>query len=474
MTFITNKAEGYKLKVYILLLFSWSLLVLPLCWYGYGSDEDAWAVGEEASIIWKTGEYSISRSTGFPLHELTAAVLTPIGNWYASNLFSYACGLLLAYFLLLLINANHFKNPIWVVIGVLFLPQIIINSSSTIDYMPSLAIFLGAYYFFSKKKFILAALMVGLSCGFRPSNGAFILPFIAAQFMEDRNFILSIKLFLIALVSGILAYSPVLINYGILDPGREVEVPFLQNLLIGGYQALILFGIWQSILLGIVFLFYSSKIKTAFFQSVYIRFHVLNIISWIVFFVFITSSESEYLFPILFSVIFLLDDVVEKKQFKLIVIALVSYNFFCLEMLGGESGNRKISIRPELGFTIRDLQDRRYKIWYREATTNFKTDKKTLLMYGFIYVKADNDEWEYSEIAHGIIKQKEGNLYLSERILEEAILKRLKQEGFEIYVWNNRKWEYITLKLDFWTDYVRIVYNLEDFLGCKQYGKLMQ
>ena len=474
MASLTSKAGGYKYKNYILLLFIWSLLVLPLCWYGYGSDEDAWAVGEEATIIWKSGEYSISRSTGFPLHELTTALLAPLGRWYASNLFSYSCGLLLAYFLFLLIKENHFKNPIWVFIGIMFLPQIIINSSSTIDYMPSLAIFLGAYYFFVKKKFVVTALLIGLSCGFRPSNGAFILPFIAAQFMEDKNFSTAIKLFLIAFIAGCLAYSPVLIKYGILDPGREVEVPFLQNILIGGYQALILFGIWQSVLLGILFLFYAVKIKNSFFQSVYIRFHVFTIISWISFFVFITSSEAEYLFPLLFSIIFLFDAVASQKHFKLMVVALVSYNFFSLEMLGGESGNRTISIRPEYGFTMRDLQDRRYKIWYREATTNFKTDKKILLMYGFIYVKADNNQWEYSAIAHGIIKQKKGNLYLSERILDEDLLKRLKQEGFEIYVWNKRKWEYTTLKLDFWSNYIKVVYSLEDFLGSKQYGQLIQ
>ncbi len=474
MIALTAKPERYIQSKYIFLVFIWSLVVLPLCWYGYGSDEDAWAVGEEASIIWKSGEYSISRSTGFPLHELTAALLTPIGSWYASNFFSYLCGLLLAFFLLLLVKENHFKNPVWVVVGVLFLPQIIINSSSTIDYIPSFALFLGAYYFFVKKKFMYTALMVGLSCGFRPSNGAFIIPLLVAQFIEDKNFKVVIKLFFVALLSGIIAYSPVLIKYGILDPGREVEVPFMQNILIGGYQALILFGILQSVLVGILFLYYSLKIKNAFKESVYTRFHVLNISIWVFFFVFITSSEAEYLFPILFSVVFLFDSIASKKHFKILVVALVSYNFFSLEMLGGESGNRKISIRPEIGYTIRDLQDRRYKIWYREATTNFRTEKKILLMYGFIYVKADNDQWEYSSIAHGIIKQKDGNLYLSERILDESLLKRLKEEGFEIYVWNNRKWEYSTLKLDFWTRYVKVVYSLEEFLGSKQYGKLIQ
>jgi hypothetical protein len=458
----------------IILIFLWSLIVLPCCWFGYGSDEDAWAVGEEGAVTWETGKYSISRSTGFPLHELVSAVLSHYGGWFASNFFSYLCGLALAYFMALLIKENHFKNPIWVFAGVMFLPQVIINSSSTIDYMPSLALFGGAYYFFTKKKYYLMAVMVGVSCGFRPSNGAFIIPLILAQLMENKDYKLALKVFLLALVIGIVCYLPVLINYGIRSPTREVDVPFIQYYLIGGYQALILFGIWQSIVMGGLFLYYYSSMIRNYKESIYVRFHVLNIVLWVSFFIFVTCSEAEYLFPILFSVIFLADAVFDKKHFKILVLMLVSYNLFSLEMLGGESGNRKIVPRLELGFTIRDMEDRLYKQWYREATTSFHCKNKTLIMYGSMYVKANNDQWEYSPIAKGVIKQKEGNLYLSERILDEKVLKKMQDEGFEIYVWNSRKWEYITLKLDFWTKYVKIIYDLEGFLGSKKYGRLMQ
>jgi hypothetical protein len=463
-----------NIRLIIVLVFCWSAIVLPCCWLGYGSDEDAWAVGEEASIIWNSGQYSSSRSTGFPLHELSMAVCTHIGSWYAANFFSYLCGLVLAFFLIRLVKENHFKNPVWVVAGILFLPQVIINSSSTLDYMPSLALFLGGYYFFVKKKYFTTALFIGISCGFRPSNGAFIIPVIVALLSEDKNYKLAVQLFLTAFLTGIVAYSPVLLRYGILDPTREVEVPFLQNILIGGYQGLTLFGIGQSLVIVLLLIFYFSQLRIAFRNSIYTRFHILNIGMWLLFFIGITSSEGEYLFPILFSVVFMADEVFTKKHFKILVITLVSYNLFSLEMLGGESGNRKIVPRLAWGFTIRDIEDRRWKMWYREATTHYHCTQKTLLMYGLVYVKADNEEWEYSLLGPGIIKQKSGNLYISERILDEALLKKLQKEGFIIYVWNNRKWEYITLKLDFWKKYVKVVYNLGDFLGSEEYGKIMQ
>ncbi len=474
MLFQNEKIDTSYTRKVIYLVVLWSLIVLPCCWFGYGSDEDAWAMGEEGALIWNTGAYSVSRSTGFPLQELAIAFFSHYGGWLGSNLFSFLCGLVLAYFLFLLIKKKHFKNPLWVFVGVLFLPQILINSASSIDYMPSLALFLAAYYFFTIKKLSVAALMIGISCGFRPSNGAFILPIIFAQFSEDYNYKLALKVFLIAFISGILSFSPALINYGLLSPSREVDVPFFKYYTIGGYQALILFGIAQSIVLGGLFVYYFVRIKTAFTASTFVRFHILNIGSWLLFFIFVTCSESEYLFPILFSVIFLADAVFESRHLKILVAVLLSYNFFSLEMLGGESGERTVTARMEWGYTIRDMQDRLFKQWYREATTAFKCDRKILLMYGLGYVKANNEAWEYSTIGPRIIKQKDGNLYLSERILDEALLKKLKGEGFQIYVYNKRKWEYITLKLDFWTKYVNVVYNLEYFLGSKKYGKMIQ
>jgi hypothetical protein len=444
-----------------------------MAYFGYGSDEDAWIVGQEGLVIWNSGVYTISRSTGFPLHELLMAPLSASGKWFACNAFSVFCGIVVLVLVFIHNKIQAFRNPIWLLAGMAFLPQILVNASSTLDYLPSLACWMGMYYFVLRKKYYAAAILVGLACGFRPSNGAYILPVCLILFL-DKEYHKSVYTFLLAFFCGIIAYSPVLINYGILDPTREVTIPWLQNLMIGTYQFLILFGVWQTILIGCIFILNAKKILELCRKERLVVLHVSSIIFWLIFFFGITSSEAEYLFPIIPSVLYLLDRSVSPLLFKITTASLLSYNVFSLEILGGESGNRKMEPRLTSGFTIRDFQDRKFKLWFREAATEFRCTEKTLLMFGSAYVLANNPDWEYAPGYTNVIKQKEGNFYVSERILDPKQLQQLKTEGIQLYVWNKRKWEYLRLNVPDWEKYVIVVEDLEAFLGKKKHGELMQ
>lgn len=447
--------------------------MVSLSFFGYGSDEDAWIVGQEGTVIWETGRYSISRSTGFPLHELIMAPLSVFGKWYACNSFSILCGIIVIVAMFAQHKIKAFRFPVLVFITLSFLPQVIINASSTLDYLPSMACWMLMYYFFLKEKYYLAAIIAGIACGFRPSNGAFIIP-VVLVLLNIREYKKSILVFLTAFVTGIIAYSPVLINYGILDPTREVHIPFLQNLMIGIYQFLILFGVWQTILIGVLFILHSKKIISQFRTSKTILLHSTNILFWLAFFFGITSSEAEYLFPVIPSVIFLLDEIITQKQSLILCISLLSYNIVSLEILGGESGNRKFEVSMDAGYTIRDYRDRKFKLWFREAATNYKCGEKTLLMFGSAYILANNEAWEYAPGYSNIIKQKSGNLYISERIIDPVQLQTLSKEGIRMYVWNKRKWEYLRLNVPDWEKHVTVIDDLEKFLGEKAEGELDQ
>jgi hypothetical protein len=454
-------------------MFLWLIPVIALSYFGYGSDEDAWIVGQEALQCWNTGHYTVSRSTGFPLHELLMAPLSAWGAWYACNAFSILSGLILLFFTWKQSSLGIFRQTTWVIITLAFLPQVLVNASSTLDYIPSLACWAAMYYFFLKKKYYYAALCVGLACGFRPSNGAFILP-VCWWIGKERGWKEASKIFVLALLTGMLAYSPVLIHYGILDPTREVSIPWQQNILIGAYQMLILLGIAPSLYLAFLFLKKRNELWQGIKNNGYWQFHLLHMGIWLLFFWGITSSESEYLFPIIPSMIYLCDRWLENRWFKITCVVLLSYNFISLELLGGESGNRKIALSIQPGFTWRDWQDRRFKLWFREAATAYSCQEKTLLMFGSAYVLANNPQWEFAPGHPNIIKQKNGNFYISERILDVRQLQRLKAEGITMFVWKQRKWEYLRLEIPHWNEYVRVADDLELFLRSKSYGKLMQ
>lgn len=462
-----------SIRLFLLILVLWLIPVTYMAYFGYGSDEDAWIVGQEGLVIWESGNYTISRSTGFPLHELVMAPLSANGKWYACNDFSLLCGVAVMILFFLQNKIQPFRFPILLLIGFAFLPQILVNASSTLDYLPSLACWMVMYYFVLRKNYYVAALFVGLACGFRPSNGAFILP-VCLILLLDKEYLKAGFTFMLAFLSGVLAYSPVLINYGILDPTREVSIPWLQNLMIGSYQFLILFGVWQTILISCILLIHSKKIIQRCQQNRLVLLHVSSIVFWLLFFFGITSSEAEYLFPIIPSVLYLLDSLVSPLLFKISIASLLSYNIFSLEILGGESGNRKLAPTFTNGFTMRDFQDRKFKLWFREAATEFRSEEKTLLMFGSAYVLANNPDWEYAPGYSNVIKQKDGNFYVSERILDPKQLQQLRAEGINLYVWNKRKWEYLRLNVPGWEKYVIVVDDLEKFLGKKKYGELMQ
>ncbi|MCZ7552245.1 MAG: hypothetical protein M5U05_06610 [Anaerolineales bacterium] len=82
-------------KTAYIVLLSWIISVMPLTWLGYGSDGDAWSVAKAAKTIYLTRQYVRSRSTGFPLFEVTVTPLVNIGQWYLSNLLPLLFGIMI-------------------------------------------------------------------------------------------------------------------------------------------------------------------------------------------------------------------------------------------------------------------------------------------------------------------------------------------------------------------------------------------
>jgi hypothetical protein len=142
----------------------------------------------------------------------------------------------------------------------------------------------------------------------------------------------------------------------------------------------------------------------------------------------------------------------------------LSYHFISLDVVGGESGSRKMSPSIEVGYTINNIQCRIFKLSIRKIATEFVADRPTVLMYGVSWITAVNNKWVFDE-KYKMFRQKDGNLFVSGRIRKEDRLRELKSQGFRLVVWNNEKWEYERTQNDFWRNYVEIVYELKDFFN---------
>ncbi len=314
-----------KRKTAYFFLFSWIVINYPLTFLGYGSDMDAWRVAETAKKIWHFKHYFASRSVGFPLFELAVSPLVNIGKWYLSNLLPFIFNIIVFFALLHLAEKEKLRYPKLTLFTFMFLPVVIKNATSTMDYMPALALILWAYVLMLEHKWWLMGLFIGLSCGFRPTCAVFIIPTLIFTYIETKSFFQVFKVMIISFICGVIAYSPYLLTYGIGIPSPVLKYDHFFRILLGGYKALVLFGIVQTlalvyVLVGIVRKFVANKSSTHFFL-----FHFSNIIVWIILYA-LMPHEPEYLLPIVPSIILILDKYLSKKLFIFVIIILFSYH----------------------------------------------------------------------------------------------------------------------------------------------------
>lgn len=439
---------------------------------GYGTHNDSWTVALISEEIWQKGEYIASRSTGFPLFELSITPLVHLGGWYLANLLSVLFGIIIVFALFYLSDKNQLKHPLLVILSIAFLPIIITNASSTVDNIPALAFLIWAYCEVISGRYYLSAILVGIACGFRPTSGLYIIPCMVYCYKKEMNLPAPLKMGVIATLVGVIAYSPVLFKYGLLSPYQAItkSINMITIVLVGGYSFLGLFGILPTIIIMGVILYFILKPKNPeYLNSPDYYFHLTVIAVFIILFCF-APYKPYYLLPIVPSVILIIDKITTKKIFLALTILLLSYHLISFDLKAGVSGEEYISPSINRGHTIKDIQDRVFKLSTRKLATNYIADQPTVLMLGHFWIAGANKEWVFDE-KERMLRQKNGNLYVSKRILEEPWLKELKEKGFRLVVWNKEKWEYIRSGNKIWRNYVEVIDDLDDFFGVHVKGK---
>lgn len=153
---------------------------LPFLLGGYGADTDAYRVALSARYLWSRHEYLPSRLPGYPLHELTTALLLP-GGPFLTNLATAIIafgGVLILDRIVVTLGAPHRR---WLVLAMAFTPWLLVNSATTLDYHWALTLMLAAYLAALRGHSARAGLALGLAAGFRLTAGAFLLPLLLAQ-----------------------------------------------------------------------------------------------------------------------------------------------------------------------------------------------------------------------------------------------------------------------------------------------------
>ena len=448
----------------LLVTAAWLILILPLSWLGYGSDPDAWRIALVAERMWDAGEYIRSRTTGFPLFELAAVPLVRVGSWYATNVFCVAAGLLAIAAMFRIVALTRSRHPHLVLAAFSFAPHFIVNASSTMDYVPALACMLWSLVFVYQRRVTVAALLVGVACGLRPSSALFVIPL--TVLLANRVPVYALVRFLIvATLAGVVCYSPALIKYGLFPKVKAIDYGLQSLVLIGGYKYLSLLGIVQSMLLLPLLVFVLIRDRVFDADTV---FHLVNIALWTGLFLAM-PMEAGYLLPTIPSILLLLDRHLGRVAFAITVVLMLTYNVVQFDVLGGTSGRRSIDPSIRAGILLNDISDRRFKLSTRAAATQAPIEARTILIFGEPWIAASNPQWRYEPDREMYLKGGT-DFRVSRSIRDVDHLRKLSEEGFQLIVWDGAL-EGLPANDDAeWRSYVSVIEDLSVFFGQRVEG----
>jgi hypothetical protein len=447
----------------------WVAIVVPAIPLGYGSDDDAWLVYRAARNIWRTGLYERSRSTGFPMHELLVTPFVHFGSWWLANAVSLVMGLVFLAALYRLWNRGHFRNPLLVVLSTAFLPVFVKSASTTMDYVSAAAVLAWAYVFMIEGREFAGAGLVGLAAGFRPSSGLFIGPLAVMVRSRGATWLKIALLAAVATAVGALAFSPALLRYGIgnsVDADRlGTSMTLVRRIVLAGYYGTQFYGVLGTLLMGAVLALGLLRRGRALFREdgPVLWFHATNVIAFGGLFALL-PVEPEYLFPVILSVAVLMDRLLSRSMFIGVAIVLLSYHVIQLDLRGGSSGARTFHPAMSSGFTVRDMQDRIFKLSVRERSLACSVSVPTVLMHGQWWIPDLEGSWVYLEDLR-LWKRRGSEFYVAQPIREVERLRELKARGMRIVIWEGAMSEYFAGRGEERRPYVEVIAHLEDLVG---------
>jgi hypothetical protein len=297
----------------------------------YGIDSDAWRVAAAAKSITETGEYKASRLPGYPIQEIAYSLVSPKTPFVFNAITAVFSGVAVAFFWLSLRAFGVRDN--WLGAAALaFTPVLFINSTTSMDYVWSLAFMMGGLYFSVSQMPVLAGLMLGLAIGCRITAGAMVLPF--AFFLADRDgkLVLDRKLLWFGLTMGIvglLAFAPVFFSYGFgfftfYDADQPALIKVFNKATLGTWGVLGFCGV----LLGFGFIGFRYGLRRVAFGHSTLRLTglVAAILLFVIAFIRL-PHESGYLIPLVPYLLILFGLLLERRVYQVICI-LIAFSPF--------------------------------------------------------------------------------------------------------------------------------------------------
>ena len=139
----------------------------PLIFFGYGSDNDTYAVLSAGKSTWENLLPQMSRNPGYWLYEAMVFWINRLGGYILVNGVTLAVSVFVLYRFYSLSVCQNVSNPILLTLCLAFNPWFLIAATSTMDYIWALLFIVISIECASKDKYLIAGILSGIASGFR-------------------------------------------------------------------------------------------------------------------------------------------------------------------------------------------------------------------------------------------------------------------------------------------------------------------
>lgn len=450
---------------------------LPFLDAGYGVEEDSWGIALAAFHSKILGVYEPSRLPGHPFQEIIYSALWGSGCYVFNGL----CALFSAIgalFFALILKHLQFKQYLLAAVALAFIPVYFISSTYTIDFVWTQALILIALYCLLKNKFIVCGIFIGLAIGCRITSGVMLIPFMIVCWQSDwkENGLRFLKIAIPMSIVAIFLFVPVIQIFGFSFFMYYDQFPYPPFAKVVYKMTIGVFGLIG--FLSICFFAMNAiinrkkqQIGEGFQNQLSVK---IILASFVIILLYIISyfrlpQKSGYMIPLLPFIILLFGYYLNKRNFTLLCVSLVTSSFlFSINLTDTFRGsthskyalvfkisNQELFLDPFSGPVFSDYSKRKQKIKFTEQVIQKANavSTKTVIIAG----------WWFNEILVTTIGETNNKMVIYEPYISEKKIKEYLEKKYEIYYLpEQNKYNDLMYKMNVTDEYARSFFKVEN------------
>lgn len=348
------------------------VLVLPRAVIDYGQSGDALNNANDALALVQYGPidaipHMIRWPPAFPLFTWLLAPIVPWAGHTGANLLAFA-SYLAALALFSTVVAGE-KERVALTVLFALTPMLLLNAAVTQDFMCGLAAALASYLALSKRAYAVAGVLLGVGMALRITNGLLLIPALGYLWCAESDRRIRMRkaahVVLLTAVVGLVLHVPFIV---VSDLGWRYFLPtfragpFRGAWKTGIYNWLLVFGVAASAGILVVAALRLRQTADAIRRDWAERrpavlFAALTILIYALLGLWFTM-KAEYVMPAIPFLYLLFARWFGRRELVAMTVLIFSYAFVAVDLKGGVSGHRELTLKVTPGILVQDWQRR--------------------------------------------------------------------------------------------------------------------